>query len=354
MVAYFLLLLVPIIPAFLFSKYKKDKYRVAAISCFFIFLTLLLTFRRNDIGIDLSTYKYHFNRIGNSTWDNLTNFNTEIGYVILNKISSTITPEYQFFLLVTAIISVVPIFIMYIKESKTPYLSIILFVNMSTFVMLFSGLRQAIAISLGTIAFYFVKNHKIFYFIAIVLLAILFHQSAFVLFVMYPLYHSKITKKWLWFVIPGVLIILIFNKQIFGFLINLLSNKYIERYASIRQTGAYAMIALFAMFLLFSYLIVDDKNIDATTLGLRNIMVLVLIIQLFAPIHTLAMRFNYYFIIFVPILISRIVATPKPNLKGLAKISHVVMVCFFTFYFFYNAYTGADILQVYPYRFFWE
>ena len=99
---------------------------------------------------------------------------------------------------------------------------------------------------------------------------------------------------------------------------------------------------------------VDEKTLDKTTLGLRNILVLVVMIQLFAPIHALAMRFNYYFIIFIPVLISRIVDSPKKHFKPIAQIANVVMVCYFTGYFFYSAYNGADILQVFPYKFFWE
>jgi len=77
-------------------------------------------------------------------------------------------------------------------------------------------------------------------------------------------------------------------------------------------------------------------------------------IQMFAPVHGLVMRVNYYFLPFVPVLIPRIVRRAKESMRQLVLISMIVMYSFFTVYFFYHAYTGADILRIYPYIPFWK
>jgi len=354
MLAYFALLTLPIIPALLYTYKKDEKYIRKTIHVFFILLIILLCLRRIDIGVDLQNYKYYFDLIRQLQWNQITEIDIEIGYVFLNKIFGMFTDNFQLFIAFVALIQTIPIYISYLKEAKRPYLSIIIFANMSAFVILFSGLRQAIAIAIGAIAYHFVVKKKFVFFVACVGIAFLFHQSALILLILYPLFHSKITKNWLWFIIPSITMIFILNKQIFNYLVNFLGDKYIDRYASVQNTGAHTMIILFVLFLFFSYIMVDEKTLDKTTLGLRNIMVLVVMIQLFAPIHALAMRFNYYFIIFIPVLISRIVDSPKKHFKPIAQIANVVMVCYFTFYFFYNAYTSVDILQVFPYKFFWE
>lgn len=354
MFIYFALLTIPILSILIYTYKKDEKYNGKTICVFFLLLTIVLCLRRIDIGVDLQNYKYYFDFVRQLEWNRLSEIDIEIGYVLLNKLIGIFTENFQVFIAISALIQIIPIYLLYSKEAKKPYLSVILYVNMSTFVMLFSGLRQAIAIAIGAIAFRFVVKKKLVSFIACVVLAFLFHQSAIILLVLYPLFHSQITKKWLWFIMPSITLVFLYNKQIFGFLINFFGDKYIDLYASTQNTGAYTMIILFAMFLLFSYIMIDEKTIDKTTLGLRNIMVFVVIIQLFAPIHTVAMRFNYYFIIFVPILITRIIDSPKKQFKQIAQISHIIMVIFFTFYFFYNAYNGSDILQVFPYKFFWE
>ena len=68
--------------------------------------------------------------------------------------------------------------------------------------------------------------------------------------------------------------------------------------ASITQTGAFTMLMLFVMFAVFAFLVPDDATLDAETIGLRNFLLLSIVLQMFAPLHTLAMRMNYYYIIF--------------------------------------------------------
>ncbi|HHW46608.1 MAG TPA: EpsG family protein [Clostridiales bacterium] len=200
----------------------------------------------------------------------------------------------------------------------------------------------------------FCKKKKFLRFILITLLAVLFHRSAVIALLLYPIYHSKITKKWLLFAIPSLLAAFIYNKQLFLFFIRLLGSSYYEKYAEIQSTNAYTMIILFALFLAFSFFMVNDNDLDSNTLGLRNIMLLILAIQLFAPINTMAMRMNYYFLVYIPVLISNTILYSKEKLFLLVKTARLIMILFFVIYFFYNAYTGADILQVFPYKFYWE
>ena len=75
--------------------------------------------------------------------------------------------------------------------------------------------------------------------------------------------------------------------------------------------------------------------------------------QSFASVNSVAMRLNYYYLIFIPLLIPKVADGARTELRQLARVSTVVFVCFFFFWFFKEAYTGADILQVFPYVPFW-
>ena len=66
------------------------------------------------------------------------------------------------------------------------------------------------------------------------------------------------------------------------------------------------------------------------------------------------MRFNYYFLIFIPILIPKIVVIAKKQHYKLASFSVTVMCVVFSAYFFINLFAGADILDIYPYIPFWS
>ena len=69
------------------------------------------------------------------------------------------------------------------------------------------------------------------------------------------------------------------------------------------------------------------------------------------------MRMNYYFIIFVPIIVPKIFKYSKDNIKDVAKLAKSVIVGFFVVYYLYTTYiscqTGESALNTYPYVPFW-
>lgn len=331
--------------------YQKKNHK--SLLFFFIIMTILMALRHESVGTDNVSYIYYFKRFSRLNWNQLGNEPIELGFAYYNKIVSLISKEPQFFLAVTAIISVAIIYPTYKRLCIDSSLTIVLYVTMSTFVMSFSGIRQMLAVGIGFIAYEFTRNKKLLAFIICVILAMMVHTSAFMLLIMYPLYHAKISRKWLIAVIPAIAVVFVFNKQIFTVASTFLE-QFTEYDTSISQTGAYTMLILFAVFAVFSFLIPDETRLNSEAIGLRNFLLLSVVLQMFAPLHTIAMRMNYYYIIFIPLLLPMIIEAHNPRWKQIAIMSRNIMVIFFLLYFFYNAYTGTGNLDVFPYRFFWE
>lgn len=354
MVPYILLCLLPILGS-VFQRNRKKKNDGSLIWIFFIFLIVLLSLRSVKTGVDLSNYLTFFGDIAKEPFSkNWTKYgDLEIGYLFLNNVIALFTDNSQIFLTLIAIISVLPICCLYAKESESALLSIAIFLILPNFSMLFSGLRQAIAISIGAMSFYYVKKKKILPFILTIAIACSFHRSALVLLFLYPVYYLNITKKWLLWFLPLIAVTFIFNRQIFYFLLRFLGEKYQERYSALSVSNAYGMLILFIIFLLYAFFVPRTSSLDRETIGLRNILICSVFIQLFAPIHAIAMRFNYYFLIFLPILIPKIVNRCQKEDALIINFSKIAMIAFFMSYFVYNGYFGADILQVYPYIPFW-
>ena len=219
--------------------------------------------------------------------------------------------------------------------------------------MFFSALRQSLAVSIVPLSYYCTKNKKLLFFILTVLLASRFHQSAVILILMYPVYWAKFTRRWLWFVIPAIAVILVFNSRIYSILVPFMGERYFERYGTVSSTGAYAIVALLFLFSIYASIIPENEMIDDDVLGLRNLLFLSTCLQCFAPVNTIAMRMNYFYLIFVPITISKIPTRSKEQYQNVAYLSYIIMCMFFVVYYFYNATTGADILEIYPYVPFW-
>lgn len=357
MIPYYIMVGVPIVFYLLYGGtnqyFNNEKKQRITIFLFFAIAFVLLALRDKSVGVDLSAYLPNFNVVKKLSFEQLFDkFERERGFWILNKIISLFTGEEQVFLIIMALITVIPVAKLYIKESENALLSIAIFLIMPNFAMMFSGLRQAVAISLVAIAFKYVKEKKLIKFILIILLAITFHKSAFIAFLIYPFYHMNITKGKLFAIIPAIIAILVFNKPIFEFLLEFMG-EYGEKY-EYEETTAYTMIILFALFFVFSYFAPDEKQMDKNAMGLRNIGVLALTLQIFALANPVAMRMNYYVIIFLPLLLPKVINRVHERNKQFYQFIGLIIAIFFFVYYIYNTNTGEDILELYPYKAFWQ
>ena len=356
MIVFYILLFVPMLMQFATGKVygvEQKKKRNMALAFFFVFLTILTMLRHKDIGNDTRNYISMFRSFSELDWRDITLKTTEFGYRYFNKAVSVITKDPQMFIAISAFVTSALIYPTYKRLCIDTSLTVALFCTMSTFVMMFSGIRQMLAIGVGCIAYEFTRKKKLIPFAIAVTLAMTLHTSAFMLVFMYPVYHAKLKKIGLLLVIPVLVLIFIFNEPIFEFL-----GTYIEEYTryevEVASTGAYMMLVLFSIFTVFAFVVPKDSKIDDETIGLRNFLILSLALQIFAPLHTLAMRMNYYYIIFIPLLLPKIIEHSDSKMKSMAITGRHIMVLFFTAYFFYNAYLGGVNLNVFPYKFFWE
>jgi hypothetical protein len=328
---------------------KRNKM---ALAFFFFLLTLLVMLRHETVGNDTTNYIYYFERYSYMDWALLRKQELELGYVYLNKLLSLFSKESRVFLAVSAVLASAMIYPTYKRLCEDSSLTIVLYCIMSTFVMMFSGIRQMLSIGLGVVAYEFTRQKKLIPFAIMVFLAMTMHTSAFMLVFMYPLYHANITKKWLYLAVPALVVVFVFNRQIFSALTVFMA-RFTRFEGGVSSTGAFTMLLLFVIFTVFAFLVPDEDRMDRETIGLRNFLLLALVIQMFAPLHALAMRMSYYYLIFIPLLMPRIIRYRSRRWNQVAVLGRHVMVVVFLLYFFANAYSGGA-LRVFPYHFFWE
>lgn len=353
MIVFYILLMVPLLLQHIavpgIGYQKKNRF---ALWCFFALLLLLLIFRHRIVGNDTINYIHKFKQLINMMPGSADDFRSEYGFVLWCRAVALVSREPQFFLAVSAAVYLALIGRTYLRLCSDAGLTITLFCVMSIFVMLFSGIRQAMAMGIGMAAYECVRHRQRLRFVLLVLLACSFHNSALVLLALYPVYYANITKKWLYVVVPVLLALFVLNGPIFNFLLAILS-RFTRFDMAVTETGAYAMLLLFALLAVFSYVIPDEQAMDEEAKGLRNILLLAVAMQMFAPLHPLAMRVNYYFVIFIPILIPRIIHFRKQGMRQVALLGRHVLVLLMLVYFF-GVLAPSRTLQVFPYRFFWE
>ena len=361
MLPYFVLVGVPALIALykpVLRPSQRRQLNLAVIDSFFFIWLILLCLRNEYVGCDLYDYKnILFVRGYSASWTdflkNAFNLKTDIGFAVLSKLLRVFTTDFRWMLILVAILSVVPIWYLYRKEiTKFPFLTVSIFLIIGLFPMYFSGLRQILAMSFVVPIYYFTKNKRLFPFLLMVLLAFFFHRSAFVLLVFYPVYWIKIkSQKTLLLILPFIAIIFAFRTRIFSALSTVIADVYTT---DMEATGAFSILLLLLLFYLFSFLIPVDEEKDTNFIGLRNLLLLSTVLQMFASVHFLAMRMNYYYLILFPILIPKVIEYSSIKNKALANVALYVMVFSFIILYFYNAYTGTDILRLYPYYPLWR
>lgn len=336
----------------LYKKYYNNQRTVRfMITTFFVVYIFLLGFRSSTVGNDTINYIYryfepfHYMRLGE-----VFQYQTdELGFLLFVKIIATITNNAQIFLIITALISVVPVMVLYRNESREAAVCCSFFMISLLFEIFFSGMRQGIAIGLAVPAYYFVKEKKIVQFLLIVALAFTFHVSAVMLLFIYPIYHTRITRKWLWVVIPVMGLIYYYNRIIFTVLFEAFGGKYFEKYSTLYgTTNQYGLLILFVLLSIYCAVMMDEKLADEDDIGLRNLLFLATVIQFFAPLHNIVSRMNYYYILFIPIAVSRANEKCKHLFWQISKLASVVMTVYFIYYFFFSK---GDTLHIMDYSF---
>lgn len=358
MIPYFVMVGIPMSIAILRNKIKDNQYRNRLIiGSFFLIWLILLCLRNDTVGIDLINYEDIFLQSARlSLWDifrGLFSDREEIGFYVLIKIISLFTVNTRVFIIVVAVASLVPVWLLYRNNARqNAYLSIVIFLTLGLFSIYCSALRQVLAMAFVFPAYEFTKKRKLWLFLLMVLFAFLFHHSAVIMLLMYPFY--RVHLNWLSsliLIIPSLIIVYIFRKPIFLFLASFMGEFYS---GNVGDTGAIMIFLLLIILLFYSYLIPDNTLLDEETRGLRNLLFVCAVLQVFSGVNLLAMRMNYYYLMLVPLLIPRVMNRASEKNRTIAEISCLVMAVFFTVFYFYRAYTSSDILNVYPYVPFWS
>ena len=168
MIPYIVLIGVPFLAQYIAVDMKSGSLRIGkspyirknnlALIIFFLILTILLIVRNESVGRDLMNYRYLFYKYADLSFARVMGQGKEFLYYLLNWMIAQMTDSYQVFIGVIAVLTMLPITYVYCQDRSNGYVKVALFVNMSTFVMLFSGIRQSLAMALGMIAYCYVRR----------------------------------------------------------------------------------------------------------------------------------------------------------------------------------------------------
>ena len=271
---------------------KKKKELLCWISGIQLFLTSAL--RSTSVGTDLQNYIPAFKNIGNLSWGEVFTYPWEWGYVLLNKIVYTLSPNEHWLLVVIALETVVGYVYFVYKYSNSCWLSLFLFIALGYYCSSFSMLRQSIAIIcvLNSIRYVLNTNYKKFF--CWIIISMCFHATAISLVLLYPLIRFRVTLNYLIIFLMLSLAFSIFAGKIV--LLSLIENYYSIYEGKVVSGEGYGMLILLLLITFVGVWIKTKLHIEDKTVNVfSHLMVIACGLQLFSLQFSLFARIVLYY-----------------------------------------------------------
>lgn len=342
-----------------FSSMKNVPIRTRNIALgILLFLQLFIPagLRHVDVYNDSIHYADHFADIFPKSIFDINLFDRfEYGYQVLeNFVFLHICRKPVALFFVTSLIIQSSYIILFARYSKSLWFTVFLYVGLTHYFFVVSGIRQALAISVFNFAIPLLFRRKWVSYMLIVILSAQLHSSAYILLLLPLLYIVKLTKKSLFIYILAIAASFFFLQGILDAFFSLSGNygtDYLERISE-SKTGV-ILILITYLFGLFSILQSFNFKNHTQTEKMTFMFYLALIMFLVLSIKmSILVRFTHFFI---PISIVML-ANSVYKMKNV--INRFIVYTFWVLFLLSQIYIiltyRPEWFMITPYKFYWE
>lgn len=240
MTPYLLLLLFVVVVAYVGRRSRNVGVRRISIGILMLVFVAFAGLRDFRVGTDTSNYVQMF--MFSESFDSVTAQRTEVGYNFLAWLARNVSESYTALLLMIAAVVVscyVPTIVKLTRRYET---ALYLFITLGIYTFFFNGARQGIAAAICFAAIPFLLQRRLIPYFLMVALASLFHQTAWLVLVLYPLATMAVDRRRL-VALGGATVALVVFLQVFvGFAAELLDDKF-AAYAEDGDGGGQVLVA---------------------------------------------------------------------------------------------------------------
>ena len=323
--------------AYCFKNSKKIYCTVAALQWI-----LLSSGRHMSVGSDTYQYGVRFLEVSYTSWSKvLSNLWEYIknpfadhgmkdpGYDFIEKVFQIFAKDYRMWLLFIAILFTVPMAIWIYKNSEMPWLSFIIYSSLFFAFYAVTGHRQTIATALVVfIGYKYIKERKLWKFLALSFAAFLIHKSAVVFVPFYFIANMNITALKSVFILGGSFVFSLVGKSFYWPVAKMLGFGDELYEESVGGAGTYATILLMVcIFTLICYSNVKERREDYKFL--YNAMFMTIFTTLFVYQHQGFMRVQQYYSLFIMAMIPEIVLSFEKKQQALVSFCGTLVLMFY-------------------------
>lgn len=291
---------------------RKKYFVVLASSILFLYAAL----RGHNLQPDIPVYVDYYNEYSKYSLHKILGFfksdHKDPFYYVFSWFFSRFFADVQWWLAFVSGVYLIAVGLLIYKESKNPLLSVLAFLALGYFEFSLSGLRQTLALSLTMLSYFGIRNKNWKLFLYLVLLASLFHRSALIFLIAYPIANTKLGK---WHLLIALVVAAIFvggesyiRSFMQRYLIDTQYEGYIDRTVGLSLSG-FVIQALIFTFCFVYYPSVSKRYKHANIL--YNLAFIGLLFQLFSSMIAEVFRISMYFSFFNVLLIPMAITTEK-------------------------------------------
>lgn len=321
---------------------KEIQNKVFIITAF-VSLMLFVVFQEK-IGYDHDSYTKIFNEVINYSWAELSKKGYgEIGFKIVVKIFGAIDPNPDLFIRVFMSVTIALFGIGCLKYSKQPL--IFIFGFLAFLYVRLSGLRQARAAAILFLGYSFIRDRKFVKYLLTVFVAMLFHASAIVAIVLYPVcIFDKSSMYYRIVMVVGIILMIGLKEQVIELgkkIVDLIEPRY-KVYLTSKDFALNIILILTMFTIALTLLAKRDKKFNSSI----NLMLLAVAVAATSAITYEAGRLMLYFLptallsmdeIFDEKIILHREELPIVTTTYVEKkMIGILFVAFFIFYWYYT------------------
>lgn len=311
---------------YFFSKKEKAKKRISIWGFFHLFFYGAL--RSTSIGIDVPSYATAYMSLPNLSFKeiftsaHLSVSRDPIFYTFL-KLLTYLNEDPQLMLITVSLVVAICVSVFIYKYSVSPILSFTMFIGLRYFSFTLSGLRQGIALGIVLLSIKFIKEEKLLKFVLLVCLASLFHLSAIVFLIAYPLSKIKRINRFSLLISLTIVLNFITGNGIVKLIVKLpVFNQY-EGYVSINEntSSGLTVLLIYLCVMAFAFIVRKQfvRNHEDAYLVYNLSIVGVAITSLTFDFPNI-FRMGYYFVVPIIVLLPAVIRSSLDR-----SLQHIVV-----------------------------
>ncbi|VXB59968.1 conserved membrane hypothetical protein [Exiguobacterium sp. 8H] len=294
---------------------------------------VLSGFRDVTVGADTAQYKALFLQSQTLPLGAFTDRFFEIvftesedpGFYLFQRLIQYVITDYQVYLVLIAMIFMIPLGYFIYKYSSEPLISFLLFSVLFYEFFAVTGLRQTVATALVVlVGYHFVRARKLGWFLLLVCIAMTIHKSSLIFVPFYFLANKQLTKAYLMTMFGVVIGLFVFRNSFFDLLVQV--SGY-ETYSAMEGAGA-VNFSLMLLSVLFIALWRKDQILanNPSAIHFFNALLLAACLLPLTFLNPSMMRLVQYFSLFLLLMIPEIVGTFERRERLVVYYSAVMLL----------------------------